>query len=190
MAVDYIPLMLVNASAGLTPLAGYVAFGVTLPREQQRDFAPPFAVVGLLATIAGLHMALTWPMGEATKIYMSMFGELTVLFGVLFLGAALALGKGWSLTGVALYAVVAALAALVLAAAVWHFGLTAMPPLTAAGFALSGLGGGLVLPVLRLRHHRPLRIAVALILLGAALVWLATALPAYWMHIDLWTRPA
>lgn len=180
--VDYLTLMLVNMSAGLILLAGYLIWGLSRP-DHQKSWAAPFFMVGLVAVGAGGHMALTWPIAHPPgHAYNAAFGEMTVLLGVLFLGAALSLARGWSLGGVAAYGVVAGLIATLVGGLIYVHQMTAMPALTCAGYALSGLGGALVAAALAARQNRPLRYVVAAVLLAAAAIWLFTAAMAYAGH--------
>lgn len=114
--IDYVTLLLTNMTAALVVLAFFLWWG--LCREDQGKWAPAFGVSGLVATIVGLVMCFTWPL---PKPYNSAFGDMSVLFGVLFLGAAWALSRGWSLTPLGVYAFVPGLAAIVMfvAALTW-----------------------------------------------------------------------
>ena len=176
--IDYLTLMLVNMAAGLLVLAYYWWRGVAA--ENQRAYAPAFLMPGLVATIAGLHMVFTWPLPGA---YNSAFGEMSVLLGVLFLGAALATGMNVSLRAVGVYAFVAGLAAIVVGIRILNLGLTKAPEITAAGYILTGLAGLLACPIFDRPQVRWLRVAGCLALVLAALIWLMTAFPAFWMHL-------
>ncbi|PMB17309.1 hypothetical protein CEN47_26115, partial [Fischerella thermalis CCMEE 5319] len=99
MFINYITLMLINLVAGLFLLAGYVYFG--LDHAYQKRWIPGFGMTGAIALVTGLHMTFTWPV---RGIFNIAYGEMTVLFGILFLSASLALALGWDLLTVAVYA--------------------------------------------------------------------------------------
>jgi putative membrane protein len=86
MFIDYVTLMLVNMVASLAILAYFVYedFG----GHNLQRYVPGFAMVGLIALLTGLHMSVTWPLPHGHNI---AFGEMSVLLGVLFLGAAILL---------------------------------------------------------------------------------------------------
>ncbi|MFQ6097912.1 MAG: DUF981 family protein [Armatimonadota bacterium] len=180
MFVDYITLLLVNMTAGHVLLAAYVYRG--LDEAESRNWAPGFGMVGLVATAFGTHMTLTWPIIGA---YNSAFGEMSVLFGVIFLGAAFAMAMRWSLLSVAAYAFFAGLAAALLGVRMIGLGMTQQPLMSGAGFILSGLGGILAAPTLGwLPRNRALRTGAAVVLLVGALIWAFTCYMAYWGHME------
>jgi putative membrane protein len=180
MFIDYITLLLINMVAGYFLLSAYVAMGLDDPLDKR--WAPGFAVVGLIAFVFGLHMALTWPViGQ----YNSAFGEMSVLYGVIFLGAALAIAKGWSLASVAVFAFFPGAAAVLLGVRIMDLNLTQTPRLAGTGFILSGLGGVFAAPtLLYLRSSRLYRGLAALVLLAAAAVWAHIGYHAYWGHME------
>jgi len=183
--IDYLTLMLINMTAGLVVLADYVYRGIVA--EDKRPWAAGFAITGFVAVATGLHMSFSWPLPGSHNV---LFGEPTVLFGTLFLGAALALSNEWSMGPVAIYAFFAGLVAVVLGVRLIDMGLTRSPVMAGVGYILSGLGGllawlcCLLHPVVSLRSSRTLRIVGALVLLGAAAIWALTGYAAYWDHIE------
>lgn len=183
--IDYLTLMLVNMTAGLAVLAHYVYRGIAA--ENKKPWVAGFTITGFIAVTTGLHMSLTWPLPGSHNI---LFGEPTVLFGTLFLGAALALVNDWEMSTVSIYAFFAGVAAVVLGARVIDMGLTRSPIVAGAGYILSGLGGVLAWlccllePVVGLRTNKSLRIIGGLVLLGAALIWALIGYNAYWGHIE------
>ena len=183
--IDYLTLMLINMAAGLVVLAHYVYAGITA--EDKSRWVAGFAITGFIAVITGLHMSLTWPLTGSFNI---LFGEPTVLFGTLFLGAALVLSKRWTMHTVSIYALFAGLVALVLGIRVLDMGLTRSPVVAGAGYILTGLGGlmtwlcCLLDPVVSLKTSSTLRLIGALVLLTAAAIWALIGYNAYWDHIE------
>ena len=90
--IDYVSLLLLNMVAGLTVLGLFLWFG--LGRENNRAWAPAFGIAGLVAIVGGFVMTFTWPVPAP---YNEIYGEMSVLLGVLFLGAAWSLACGWRL---------------------------------------------------------------------------------------------
>lgn len=179
MFVDYLTVMLINLVAGLVLLASFVALG--LDAADQKKWVPGFAMTGIVALVTGLHMVLNWPLPGSYNI---AYGELTVLFGILFLGAALALAQGWDLLSVTIYALFAGLAAATVGVRLISLGLTKQPVVSGLGFILAGLGGVLALPAHLLRTKRLIRVAGVLVLLGAAVIFAITGYPAIWGHME------
>jgi len=179
MFIDYVTLMLVNMSAGLFLLACFTVAG--LHTENGGKWVPAFAIAGVIATATGLHMSFTWPLIQSYNI---PFGELSVMLGLLFLGLAASLHKGWTFGPLTAYAFFAGLAAVVVGLRIKSLGLTLSPGLACAGFVLSGLGGVLALPVYLLRKLFFVRWAAAAGLLIAAIIWAIVGYGAYWAHLD------
>jgi putative membrane protein len=183
--IDYLTLMLINMTAGLVVLASYVYAGVTA--EDKKPWAAGFTVTGLIGVVTGLHMSLTWPLPGSHNI---LFGEPTVLFGTLFLGAAIALWNEWKMLTVAIYAFFAGIVAVLLGVRVMSLGLTRSPVVAGLGYILSGLGGMLAWvccllePRISLRTSTALRVIGGLVLLGAAAIWAIIGYNAYWGHIE------
>ena len=179
MFIDYLPLLLMNMAAGLFILACYVYKG--MDGQDQRPWGPAFGMVGIIAVLNGLHMTWTWPLPGSYNV---AFGEMSVLFGILFLAAAWALAKGWDLMPVAVYGFFAGSAAILIGIRIMSLGLTQAPRLTGIGFILSGMGGVFAVPILYLRAHRALRIMGAGVLIAAAIIWTSTGYMGYWMHLS------
>ncbi|MCE5324858.1 MAG: DUF981 domain-containing protein [Planctomycetaceae bacterium] len=179
MFIDYITLLLTNMAAGLLVLAWFYARG--LGKDDLRPWAAPFAATGLVATLCGLHMVFTWPV---IGPYNSFFGEMSVLLGAVYLAAALALGLGWTLRPLSIYAFIAGLAAILVGARIIHLNLTAVPLLSGIGFILTGAGGLLLGFVVCVRQSVAVRVFAALVVLAASGIWAVTAGMAYWVHAD------
>jgi putative membrane protein len=189
MLIDYLTLLLVNMTAGLFVLAYYVYRGIGA--KDTKRWVPGFAMTGFIAVVAGLRMTFTWPLSGSYNI---AFGEMSVLFGTLFLGAALALWKGWEMRTVSIYAFFAGLAAVVVGARVISLGMTKSPVVSGIGFILTGMGGlfawlcCLTEPILSLRTNRTLRVIGALVLIAAAVIWAFTGYGAYWDHLESFSK--
>ena len=176
--IDYVALLLVNMTAGFVVLAFFLLYGLNGERKR---WATPFAMVGLVAFLCGLHMIFRWPLPGA---YNSAFGETSVLLGVIYLGIALSLAKEWDLAPLALYGIIAALVAVVLGVRIMDLNMTAQPPMSGIGFILSGLGGILAALAFFAPTSKALRSMGALVLIVAAGIWALTGFGAYWMHMD------
>jgi len=180
MFIDYITLLLLNMVAGYFLLSLYVFRGLDDPLNPR--WTPGFAVVGAVAFLFGAHMTATWPViGQ----YSSAFGEMSVLYGAIFLGAALAMSRGWSLLPVAVFAFFAGTAAIIIGARIIDLGMTQSPLLAGFGFILSGAAGVFAAPtLLYLRKNRPYRFLASLVLLGPAAIWATIGYHAYWSHME------
>lgn len=179
MMIDYLTLMLINMAAGLFILGCFVWRDLDKPEDTGR-WVPAFAICGLVAAIGGFAITFTWPLPQP---YNSAFGEMSVLLGVLFLGLALALAKKWELLPLAIYAFFAGAAAIILGVRILDLGLTAKPPLSAAGFILCGLCGIFSPLVVWQNDKKGLRIIGTLVLFAASAIWALTGYLAYWMHM-------
>ncbi len=178
MFIDYITLMLINMVAGLFLLAYYLYKGLDNPHQKQ--WIPGFGVTGAIALATGLHMVFTWPVVGSFNI---AFGEPSVLFGILFIGTAIALAQGWELFTLAIYAFFAGLAAMVIGIRIINLGLTKQPLLSGIGFILTGLGGICAAPTLYFKTKQ-IRLIGAGVLVAAALIWALTGYLAYWSHLE------
>lgn len=182
--IDYLPLLLVNMVSALVVLAFFLWWG--LGRENAGHWAPAFGIPGLVATVAGFAMALTWPL---PKPFNEVYGETSVLLGVLFRGAAWALMRGWSLLPLSIYAFFAGGTAIVIGVRFIDLGLTPAPLVPGVGFILTGLGGVCAGVVLWKHDLKALRLAGGLVMLAAAAIWAFTAVTAYWTHMKV-ERPS
>jgi putative membrane protein len=178
MFINYITLMLINLVAGLFLLAGYVYFG--MDGANKKLWIPGFGMTGAIALVTGFHMTFTWPV---TGVFNIAYGETSVLFGILFLTASLALAFGWDLLTVAIYGFFAGLAAIVIGARILNLGLTRQPLLSGIGFILTGLGGVCAAPTLYFKTNRSWRLLGAIVLIAAALIFAFTGYMAYWGHL-------
>jgi putative membrane protein len=179
MMIDYLTLMLINMAAGLFLLGCFVWRDLDTPEDIGR-WVPAFAICGLVAAMGGFAITFTWPL---PKPYSMAYGEMSVLFGMLLLGLALALSKRWGLLPLAIYAVFAGIAAALLGVRILDLGLTTKPALSAAGFILCGLCGIFSPLAVWQRDNKGLRIIGSLVLFAASAIWAWTGYFAYWMHM-------
>ena len=178
--VDYVTLLLVNMAAGYFILAGYLFRG--LDEDDQQKWAPAFGVTGVVALVFGGLMTVTWPLPGPFNM---AFGELSVLFGIIFAGAALCLARDWNMDCLAFYAFFAGLAAVVIGAYILQNGLTQNPMMAGIGFILSGMGGVFAFPTLTwLRSNMTVRMVGAVIMAAAGAIWAFTGYMAYWGHMS------
>lgn len=180
---DYVTLLLTNMVAGHFLLAAYLLSGMNAP--EKKPWAAAFLVVGGVAVTSGLHMAWTWPLPGP---FNSAFGEMSVLFGAAFLGAALLVWRNARLTIVGFYALFAGLAALLIGIRLIQLELTHKPILSGMGFICSGLAGVLAGPVFSWPKSRGLRYAAVVVLIAGGLIWALTAYGAFWMHMETFSQ--
>jgi putative membrane protein len=180
MYIDWVQLLLVNMAAGFFLLAYFVYAGLGDP--DHTPWAPGFLMVGAVAVFFGALMGLTWPLPGPYNV---AFGGPSVLLGVIFLGAGVAMARGWSLTTVACYAFFAGWVAVVVGLRVMQLRLTLTPVLSGIGFILSGAAGVLAAPTLAwMRNNRPFRTLSSLVLAAAGAIWAVVAYGAYWHHLQ------
>jgi putative membrane protein len=178
--IDYVTLLLVNMVSGLAVLAFFLWWGIG--QKDRRDWAPAFGIAGLIGTVAGLAMTFTWPIPAP---YAMAYGEMSVLLGALFLGAAWTLHCGWRLYPLGIYAFFPGAAAILIGVRMIDLSLTAAPLLTGIGFITTGLGGVCAGAALWKQNLRIARIVGGLVMLLAAGLWVPTTYIAYWMHMDV-----
>jgi len=184
MFIDYVSLLLLNAMAGHFLLAYYVYSG--LDDANQTKWAPGFLMVGVISVVFGGIMAVTWPLPGP---YSNAYSEMSVLLGIVFLGAGVALAKGWDLMTVACYAFFAGVAAIVVGVSIIRLKLTTHPTLSGAGFILSGIAGVFAAPTLAyMRSNRAFRTVAAIVVVAAGLIWAAMVYPEYWMHMKFFGK--
>jgi putative membrane protein len=178
MMIDYVALMLVNMAAGFFLLGCFVWRG--LDAEDRINWAPAFGICGLVAAVCGLTMTFTWPL---PRPYSMAYGEMSVLLGVLFLGTAWALARGWELMPLTIYAFFAGVAAALLGVRIIELGLTNNPILSGVGFILSGAAGLFSPVVVWQSEQKELRIVSSIVLFAISGIWAWTCYWAYWAHI-------
>jgi putative membrane protein len=182
MFIDYLTIMLVNMAAGLTIMALFVLKYVNGDRKK---VAPGFLVSGFLALVTGFHEIFTWPI---TGSYNIPFGEMSVLFGLLFFAAGIAVLRDWDLLSLGVYAIFAGAASIILGIRLFDLKMTNEPLVAAAGFILTGLMAVLSLPAYFLRKFLVIRILAAIALFGAAAIWAVFAGLGYWAHLQIFAK--
>jgi putative membrane protein len=178
MFIDYVTLMLINMAAGLCVLAFFVATAVH--KDDCRCWSPAFAITGLIASITGFAMTFTWPLPYPYNI---AYGELSIMFGLLYLAAALSLAKSLNLMPISIYAVLAGAAAILVGLRFIDLGLSTAPIFSGIGFILTGSIGVLMPLLLHLKKVKAIRLLGAILPLAAAFIWGCTGYIAYWHHL-------
>ena len=183
MFVDYLTVLMINLAAGTALLAYFVLKGI--PSDDNKAFAAGFGVVGLIAFLGGGHMALNWPLPGSYNIG---FGESTLLFGAVFLGASYALAKGWDLLPISIYAFFAGVEAVLVGLRIIDLGLTKSPLISGIGFILAGIGGIAAAPGLNLlKKNQTFRYIAAGVLVIVSLFWAYTFYASLWGHLESFT---
>lgn len=178
MFIDFVTLLLLNMTIGLVVFGWYLLRG--LAREDSKAWAPAFAVPGLIALVFGGVMTVTWPLPGP---YNFMFGEMSVLFGAIYLAAAWSLAMGWTLRPVAVVALVAGAYAILIGEQIIKLKLTAAPIPSGLGFIVTGAGGALLGLVLCLKKYPAVRLGAAGVVFAAATLWGYVACGAYRGHM-------
>jgi putative membrane protein len=182
MFIDYLTIMLINIVAGLVITALFV---LKYLEGERWKAAPGFLVTGFIALVTGFHLIFTWPLPGSYNI---PFGEMTILYGALYIAAGIAVLMQWDLLTLAVYAVFAGAASIVLGIRIFDLKMTNDPLAAMAGFVLSGLAGVLSLPVYLLRKSAVVRILAAILALAAAAVWAILVFAAYWDHLSVFSK--
>jgi putative membrane protein len=178
MFIDYITLMLINMSAGYVLLFFFVIRD--LNDGDRRRWVPGLMIAGLIAFLCGLRMTWSWPLPGSYNI---AYGEMSVLLGALFLGAALCFAMRWDPISLAIYAFFPGIAAILIGVRIIGLGLTNAPLLSGLGFICSGIPGVLIGVAIYYRNRLAPRLIVAVLLLAAALIWACIGYRAYWGHL-------
>ncbi len=179
MFIDYLPLMLINMAAGLLIVVSFLTKG--LESKDQKMWSSGFLMAGTIALISGFHMTLNWPLPGSYNV---AFGEMSILFGIIFMGAGFSIFYGLSLVPVAIYAFFAGAAAVVIGFRILGLKMTREPFISGIGFILTGLSGMLALLYLRLWRNKTIRFIATVIIILAAIIWLRTGYMAYWTHLS------
>jgi putative membrane protein len=184
MFIDFVTLLLLNMSAGFGILALYLFRGIE--QNEQGAWSLGFGMVGLIALIFGGHMSMTWPLPGP---FGSIFGDLSVFFGVIFLFAGIGMARHWPLHLVAAYAFPVGLASILFAVRIHMLNLTATPFITAVGFFFSGVAALFALPTLTILRRVPAwRMFAGAVLLLIALLWLGIGFGGMWAHAEIFGK--
>ena len=178
MFIDYVTIMLINMVGALVTLALFLWKGID--KEDKKNWASAFMIPGMVAVICGFAMTFTSPL---PKPYSMIFGEMSVLLGVLFVGTAWSLAKSWNLLPLGVYAFFAGSVAILLGIRIIDLSLTKAPVLSGLGFILTGMGGVFAGFAIWQYKVKFLRIIGALVLLAASAIWALTGYLAYWSHM-------
>jgi putative membrane protein len=182
MFVDWLTLMLLNMMVALV-LFGW--FMWRLIEKEPKKIIPGFLLTGAIALITGFRMVFNWPLPGPYNI---IYGELTVLFGAFLFMAGLAVHFGWNLISIGIYALFAGAASILLGIRILNMNLTSEPLVAALGFILTGATAVGTFPALALPKMKWIRWLVALAALGSAVIWIVVGFPAYWGHIDAFSK--
>jgi putative membrane protein len=178
--IDFVTLLLLNMSSGFVILALYLFRG--LDHEDQGGWSLGFGMVGLIALLFGGYMSVTWPLPGP---FGSIFGDLSVFFGLIFLFTGIGLARRWPLHIVAVYAIPVGLASMLTAVRIYMLNLTATPFISAVGFFFTGVAAVFALPTLTiLRRILAWRVFAGAVLLLIALLWLAIGFGGMWNHAE------
>lgn len=184
MFIDYLTLVMINMVAGTALLAYYLWKG--MDEADQRPYAAAFFGVGLLSLVTGLHLSFNWPLPGSYNVG---YGDTTTLFGVVFLGTAIALWQGWNLLPVAIYAFFAGVDAVLVGARIWSLQLTKEPLMSAIGFILAGLGGVFSAPYFMwFKSNRTVRMLGVALLVVTAVLWAVTFYGSLWAHLESFSK--
>lgn len=179
--IDYLTVMLLNLVAGLFVLAFFVVQLKDIDEKGLKKFIPVFLVIGFIMMLTGLHMSFTWPLPGSYNI---AYGEMSLLIGVLFLGAALHLAMGWNLLPLTIVSFFGGIAAILLGVRISNLELTQHPGMSSLGFILVGAFAVLTPAIYQLRKVRALAYFSIVILVAAGVVWILTTYGAYWSHME------
>jgi putative membrane protein len=179
MFIDYLTLVMINLVAGSVLLAYYLWKGID--EKDQRPYAAAFFVTGLVSLVTGFQLSFTWPLPGSFNVG---YGDATTLFGVVFLGTAIALWQGWNLIPVSIYSFFAGVDAIIVGLRLYSLKLGQEPLVAAIGFVLAGLGGVCAFPFLQwFRDNKTVRwIAIAVLVVTAG-IWAVTFYAALWGHM-------
>ncbi len=182
MYMDYLDLMLLNLAAGFFLLAH---FSYKARREEDyKSWAPGFGLVGLIALATGFALVFVWPLPGSYNI---VYGTSSVLMGGLYLFASVAFSRGWQLTSLSVFALIAGATAILFGARLIDLGLTEQPVLSGVGFIVSGLAALVASAALAwpgLKTRRSIRWSLAALAVVAGAIWAVTAFDAAWSHVS------
>jgi putative membrane protein len=172
---DYVTLMLMNLIVGL------VALAILLIRYKgekiEKGWGVLFSITGLISLVMGLHMTLNWPIIGSYNV---AFGEPMTMFGVLLIGIAALIFKGYNPRPISIYGFAAGSVLIVLGIGIIAYKMTRIPVLTGVGYFFVGLTGLMSPWFLK---YSALRIICFFLLILAAIIFAFVAYPAYYQHL-------
>lgn len=177
--INYLTLMMLGVIFGLVLGGTYLVKGIQF--EKQSQWIPGFLITGILTFFPALRMIYVWPLPGSHNI---LFGEPVVLFGAIFLVAALVIYKQWSLFYLAAFVFLAGLVTLLLGIRVMSLGLTDYPSLAGVGYLFTAIAALLTPFSVKSPDNRGLINLNSAIAYLAALIWLFIVLIAYWNHLS------
>jgi putative membrane protein len=179
MFIDYLTVIMINLVAGSVLLAYYLWKG--MDEKDQRPYAAAFFVTGLLSLVTGFQLAFTWPLPGSFNVG---YSDATILFGMVFLGTAIALWQGWNLKPVSIYSFFAGIDAIIVGLRLYSLHLGQEPLIAAIGFILAGLGGVGAFPFLEwFKDNKAVRWLAIVVLVVTAGIWAVTFYSALWAHM-------
>ncbi len=179
MFIDYLTLVMINLVAGSVLLAYYLWKGID--ETDQRPYAAAFFVTGLVGIVTGLQLSFTWPLPGSFNV---AYGDADTLFGIVYLGTAIALWQGWDLIPISIYAFFAGIDAIIGGLRLYSLNLGKEPLMAAFGFILAGLGGVCAFPFLQwFKENKAVRWIAIIVLLATAAIWAVTFYGALWAHM-------
>lgn len=184
MFIDNVTLLLIGTAASYMTIAGYLFFGIN-DSENQSMWAAAFGIVGGMLVAAGFYVIWLWPLPGAFNM---AYGEMSILLGVMMVGACWSLVKGVSLLPLSIPAFFFGGVALVMAYGFYKLGMTPKPVPTAIGFAVSGICGVLAFVPLAFRKQQIFRIAGGLVCAAVSLFWAYTAYMGYFGHLTAFAK--
>jgi len=110
--------IVIDMLAGTVFLVYYVLKG--MDENDQRPYIVTFGVLGLLGVIMGVQLTFTESLPTSFNV---VYGEVSGLFGIVFLGTSLAISQGWDLLLVAIYVFFAGVDAMIVGLRLLSLGL-------------------------------------------------------------------
>jgi uncharacterized membrane protein len=133
-------------------------------------FAVASGAAGLYLFVSGLAINFMWPLSLNGGIYNVLFGGISALGGLVMLAGAAALGRNLDIRPVTYFAAVVGVYAIIDAGAIFSYGLTKEPLLSALGYLSFAAPAVLSVPLARLDNSK-CRFLFAALSTGFAAAW-------------------
>ncbi len=117
-------------------------------------FAAASGAAGLYLFLTGLAINFMWPINLSGGVYNVLFGGISALGGLVMLAGAAALAKNLDLRPVTYFAAVVGVYAIIDAAAIFSYGLTKEPLMSALGYLSFAAPAMLSVPLARLNNSK------------------------------------